>query len=119
MCARRIHLFRKLREDLPLRTRLSNARPGNLGTECDAALRRRLSTATRNFVAGRCRKEEHRLSWIYKHLAADHNVLMHAEWNLGERARNRVGIRHRLQEVPANPEHVNLASFSGVKLLRR
>ena len=45
---------------------------------------------------------------------------MHAERHLGERARNRFRIRHRLQEVATNtPEHIDLTALSGVKLLWR
>ena len=115
-----INYLRQLREDLPLRSRFADARSWDLGTEGNASLCGGLRSAAWNFVTRCGREEEDRLARINEHLAADHNVLVHAERHLGERARNRFWIRHRLQEVAANtPEHIDLTALSGVKLLWR
>ena len=120
MCAGWIHNLRKLREDLPLGSRLTDARTRDLWAEGDASFGGCLGPATWDLIAGGCGEEQHRLARIYEHLAADHDVLMNAERHFRERAGDRLWIWHRLQEVATNaPEHINLATLGGVELLRR
>ena len=89
----------ELCEHLPLRSRLADARTGDLGAERDATLGRGLCPATGQFVAGRGREQQHRLARIDEHLAAHDDVLVHAQRHLREDARDLVGVGHRLRHA--------------------
>ena len=115
----RSHPVGQLEEHLPLRPRLRDSRPRDLGAEDHPALGRGLGDATRDLVARGRRQEQHVTVAVDQHLGAGDDVHVHPQRHAAQRRLDVGRVRQDLEPVAAGREEdVELARAGGVDHLR-